>query len=113
MENSKCPNCGANVPKDASTCPNCGATKYPRPQRKDRRDAMRDWAFGKPLARATGTTVLIACGLFFGFMGGCGVYVAITGEDVVKAFGVFFALLGFLLVLYAVWEFRRSLRSGR
>ena len=107
----KCPNCGSDVPKDSKLCPNCGAAFYPRSVPLTRREKLRNLAFGRPFNRRVALAFAIVGGVAGGVMGTCGLMFAFQpnlAAEPLNGFGIFFAFLGFAIVLYAYWEWRRA-----
>ena len=98
----ECPNCKAHVELGKGMCPHCGATIYPR----ERRYQPPIW----PL-------VLCWLGVIaFGLVGGCGVYVGITGvigppDDLgIWVIGWFFAAICLPVAALFFGQIRRLLK---
>lgn len=107
----KCPNCGEEVDPKSKLCANCGGALYPRELPLQSGDKMRRLAFGRPFSKRVALALAIVGGLAGGAIGTCGLIFALQAGDVTQGFGVFFAILGLVLLLYVYWEWRRANRN--
>ena len=106
---SLCPNCGAEVAADQTRCANCGYALYPRPQLENPKKYATFWPTA-PMPKPASIIMLIVVGLPSALCGGCG-FLAYSSGSI--GFGIVFALLGFGLLGYLIYEVRRAFRRDK